>query len=145
VISVLAVISLAVAFAVAAVLPTSWFLSSWPEREIAAVRRATLDPGVRVFATDRHADWLLWRVPSLRGRMAFDVRFELYDSKTLDGILRYNRERGPEWKRITDGYAVVVLDRTRKRSHARAFLAEPGARLLFQDGRIAIIRRAPTP
>ena len=140
-ISIVAAASLAVAFAVALVLPTSWFLSSWPEPEIRAVQRATLDPGVRVFATDRHSDWLLWRIPSLRGRMAFDVRFELYDRKTLEAIRRYNRELGPQSKRITDEYTLVVLEGTKKQSHLESFLAEPGARLVWRDNEVALVKR----
>ena len=49
-----------------------------------AVRAETRDPGTRVWATDGTADWLLWRIPDLRGRIAFDVRFELYDENALD-------------------------------------------------------------
>ena len=141
VISIVAVTSLAVAFAVALVLPTSWFLGSWPEREIRAVQKATLDPGVRVFATDRHSDWLLWRIPSLRGRMAFDVRFELYGRKTIENIVRYNGELGPDWKRITDGYTLVLLDGTDRQSHLEDFLAEPGSRLVFRDAEMALVAR----
>ena len=36
-------------------------------------------PTARLLATDGTADWLLWRIPDLRGRIAYDVRFELYD------------------------------------------------------------------
>ena len=61
--------------------PDSWFVSSWPERQVAAVRAATATPGVSVIATDGTADWLLWRIPTLRGRIAYDVRFELYDQR----------------------------------------------------------------
>ncbi len=141
VISIVAVSTLAVACAVALVLPTSWFLRSWPERQIRAAQKATLDPTVRVFATDRHSDWLLWRIPSLRGRMAFDVRFELYDRRTLAEITRYNGELGPGWKRITDGSTLVFLDRANQPSHLEDFLAEPGARLVWRDDEVALVVR----
>lgn len=142
VISIVAVSSLAVALAVALVLPTSWFLGNWPEREIRAVRQATLDPSARVFATDRHSDWLLWRIPSLRGRMAFDVRFELYERETIEDIVRYNGELVPGWKRISDGYDVVLLDGRKPPSHLEDFLAEPGARLAFRDDEVAVLERS---
>ena len=141
VLSTIAVAALAVAFVIALVLPTSWYLGRWPEREVRAVRQATLDPKVRIFATDRHSDWLLWRIPSLRGRMAFDVRFELYDRETIEDIVRYNGELGPDWKRITDGYDVVLLDAQKPPSHLEEFLAEPGARVVFQDAEITIVSR----
>ena len=60
---------------------------------MAAVREATRDPNVRVWATDGTADWLLWRIPDLRGRLAYDVRFELYDKATLDRIVATARKR----------------------------------------------------
>ena len=141
VITATAVSALAVAVVVALLLPTSWFLSSWPEREIVAVRQATLDPNVRVFATDRHSDWLLWRIPSLRGRMAFDVRFELYQRETIEDIVRYNGELGPDWKRVTDGYALVVLDGKRRKSHLGEFLSEPGSKVVYRDPRLALVAR----
>ena len=47
-----------------------------------ARRRATRTRAL--WATDGTADWLLWRIPDLRGRIAYDVRFELYDEPALD-------------------------------------------------------------
>ena len=41
--------------------------------------RASSGPDDRVFASDRFSDWMLFRIPELRGRVAYDVRFELYD------------------------------------------------------------------
>ena len=84
-------------------------MSEWPEARVAAVREATRDPSARVWATDGTADWLLWRIPDLRGRLAYDVRFELYDQATLDDIVAYGR-RAPGWERVVDGYDVVVVD-----------------------------------
>ena len=91
-ISLVALAGLAVALVVTLVRPASWFTSEWPERRVEAVRAATRDPGTRVWATDRTADWLLWRIPDLRGRLAFDVRCELYDAATLDA----SRVRDPD-------------------------------------------------
>ena len=59
-----------------------FFVSEWPEAQRggrARRRRAIRD--VRLVATDGTADWLLWRIPDLRGRIAYDVRFELYDER----------------------------------------------------------------
>ena len=79
VISLAALGGLALALVAFVARPASWFVSGWPEAQVAAVREATRDPQVRVYATDGTADWLLWRIPDLRGRIAYDVRFELYD------------------------------------------------------------------
>jgi hypothetical protein len=140
VISLASLGALAVALLVFLVRPTSWYVSSWHEPQVAAVRAATRDPAVRLYATDGTADWLLWRIPDLRGRVAYDVRFELYGQATLDGIVRYDASRG-DWTSLTDGYRVVVVD---DRSHLRAFRSEPGARVLYRDQDIAVVARSPS-
>jgi hypothetical protein len=101
------------------------------------VREATRDPSVRVWATDGTADWLLWRIPDLRGRLAYDVRFELYDQATLDEIVQYGTRRG-DWQRLPDGYRVVIVDNA---AHLRALAAEPGAKVVFRDDEIAVLER----
>ena len=85
---------------------------SGPSEQVAAVREATRDPSTRLLATDGTADWLLWRIPDLRGRIAYDVRFELYDPATLDRISAYGqrRRRGVE----------VARRRLRRRDRRRA-------------------------
>ncbi len=80
---------LAVAAIVFLAHPASWYVSDWPRQRVDAVRAATRDPATRVYATDGTADWLLWRIPDLRGRVAYDVRFELYDQAALDDIVQY--------------------------------------------------------
>ena len=112
-------------------------MSEWPEARVAAVREATRDPNVRVWATDGTADWLLWRIPDLRGRLAYDVRFELYDQPTLDRIVDYGAREG-DWRRSLDGYRVVVVDRRR---HLEALAAEPGAAVAYRDDEIAVVER----
>jgi hypothetical protein len=146
-ISLVAIGAFVVTFAATALArPTSWFLADWPEAEVTAVEAAVVDPSVRLFATDRHSDWLLWRIPSLRGRVAFDVRFELYDRATLEDIVRYNGELDPGWNGITDGYDVVILDHQKRGpSHLEDFLAEPGTRVVYEDPDLTIVRREPDP
>ena len=75
---------------------------------MAAVRQETRDPSTRLYATDGTADWLLWRIPDLRGRIAYDVRFELYDGKALDEISGTARSRAG-WQSLVDGYRVVIV------------------------------------
>jgi hypothetical protein len=142
-ISVTCLVGLGVAAFIAAfVLPSSRFVSNWPEREVAAVAAATRDPSTRLFATDHHADWLLWRVPSLRGRLAYDVRFELYDRATLRRIVGFDTMRGRDWASIADGYDVVVVDLERNgRARLDALLAETGTTLVYRQGSFALIKR----
>ena len=94
IISLAALTGLAVAALAFLVRPASWYVSEWPEPQVQAVRTATRDPNVKLWATDGTADWLLWRIPDLRGRLAYDVRFELYDEQTLDRIVDYGRLEG---------------------------------------------------
>jgi hypothetical protein len=137
IISLAALAGLAVALVVFVARPSSWYVSSWEEPQLAAVRSVTRDPSVRLLATDGTADWLLWRLPDLRGRIAYDVRFELYDQATLDRIIDYDELRG-DWKSFADGYGVVVVD---QRAHLQAFRGEPGARVVYRDDEIAVVRR----
>jgi hypothetical protein len=66
---------------------------------LAAVRRAvTVDPSLRVFADERYADWLLWRLPALRGRVAYDARFELLRGAEIAAIVIFKDEIGPQWR-----------------------------------------------
>ena len=116
--------------------PSSWYVDAWPERQVAAVRAATRDPAVRLWGTDGTADWLLWQIPDLRGRIAYDVRFELYGERTLDRIVDVNALRGGWRPTLAATTSCVVDDRDR----LRALRREPGASIAFDDGEIAVVR-----
>ena len=133
---------LALVVAVSIARDDSWFESKWPGPAVTAVEEAASDPGTRVFATSRDADWLLFQLPALRGRLAYDVRFEIYDRETFERIVRFRGEQGSDWKSIVDGYEVVVLETDEEpESHVQDFLAEPGALAVYADERITVIRR----
>ena len=102
----------------------------WPEAAVAAV--AEQPQTTKVFPSDRYGDWLFWRIPSLRGRIAYDVRFELLDRRELNALFRYSRMRGQSWPSVTDGYGVVVLDLPKRRAQLRALLARPGFQLAYE-------------
>jgi hypothetical protein len=118
---------------------TSWFEEHWPSEPVEAVRTAA-EPADRVFLPDRFSDWMLWKIPELRGRIAYDVRFELYDREFFDRLAEYNGEAGKDWKSFAEGYRVVVVDETR-RSHTADFLEEPGARAIYRDDEITVLLR----
>jgi hypothetical protein len=139
-ISLAALTGLALALVVTLVRPGSSFASEWPARHGTAVRGAPRDPSVKLLATDGTADWLLWRIPDLRGRVAYDVRFELYDQPTLDAIVQYGELRG-SWRRLLDGYDVVVVEGPRTSRRARALLGEPGATVAFADAELTLVAR----
>jgi len=117
----------------------TWFEKFWPGDAVEAVRQ-TAGPDDRVFAPDRFSDWLLWKVPDLRGRVAYDVRFELYDREFFDRLQEYAGETGDDWKSFADGYRIVLVDETRL-SHTKDFLAEPGARAVYRGEEITIVER----
>lgn len=118
---------------------TSWYETYWPREAVAAVRDE-LQPGDRVFAPDRFSDWMLFKIPELRGRVAYDVRFEVYDRQFFDRLQVYAGETGADWKSFADGYRIVIVDETR-RSHTADFLEEPGARAIYRDDEITVVVR----
>jgi hypothetical protein len=118
---------------------SSWYESNWPREPVEAVRSA-VEPGDRVFAADRFSDWMLWKIPELRGRVAYDVRFELFDEEFFDRLSHYAAEEGADWKSFADGYRIVVVDEKR-RSHTADFLAEPGARAIYRGDEITVVVR----
>ena len=107
-----------------------WYLKNWPEGAVAAVRPALNVAGDSRVRDDRDADWILWRFPELRGRLAYDVRFEIYERETFERIVRFRGEQGEDWKSLADGYDIIVLETDQEpSSHVPDFLAESGARL----------------
>ena len=134
---------LAVVVALALARDDSWYESKWPRAAVAAVEEPVRgDAALRVFATSRDADWLLFRIPELRGRLAYDVRFEIYDQETFERIVRFRGEQGEDWKSLADSYEIVVFETDQPPdSHAEDFLSEPGARALYRDERITVILR----
>jgi len=124
--------------------PRSWFESKWPDGAVAAVQAAGSD--ARVFASDRHADWLLWRIPTLRGRLAYDIRFELYTRSQILAIGGFTYQKGSRWKRIADGYRVVVVDEDSDAgSPTKALLRESRTRVAYRDEGVSVLVRGDAP
>jgi hypothetical protein len=142
---VLAVLALAGALGVgvlAAGLSSSSLESGWPTAEGNAVAvAAARDPGLRVVSDAGYADWLLWQHPELRGRIAFDVRFELLGERGLKHMAHLQQAAGPGWNRPFEGYRLALWKRAANPELVASLLAEPGARVLAQtDGVYAIAR-----
>jgi hypothetical protein len=120
------------------------FEKSYPAGVLRAVSRsAGADPTMKVFADVRFADWLLWHLPQLEGRVAFDARFELQPSGALERLARALTATGIDWKRPARGYRLVVLTPSDVKEAARGFRAEPGRRILFDDPDGLVILRSP--
>jgi putative flippase GtrA len=120
--------------------PAKAYESRWSQPALAAVSEVVdADPDARVFASERYADWLLWEKPDLAGRVAFDVRFELYDDEQLQALFRYHNRIGADWRSAAAGYEVVVLDRVADEELEAPLLASPGARRLYGDELVSVL------
>lgn len=112
--------------------PTAWYTRNFPSGAADAVARIAHDPGVRVFANERFADWLVLQHPELRGRIAFDGRFELLRASELKRIVDF-RLRVEGSRDATRGYRLVVLDPESEQKVAKAMLADPARRAIYRD------------
>jgi hypothetical protein len=100
------------------------------------------DPSLRVLTDVRFADWLLWRDQRLSGRIANDARWELLTPAQINGLQALFGVIGTNWKHGAHGYRLLVLDKEYEPTAARAFMAEPGSRVLYDDGERVIILRS---
>jgi hypothetical protein len=91
-----------------------------------------------VFVDGRFADWLLWEVPSLRGRVAYDARVELLTRREAIEQERFH-DMTHGWQAPTKGYGLVVSDP----KHVEALVSGGGWRPLYAQRSIAVAERAP--
>jgi hypothetical protein len=92
-----------------AVRPSTSYAGRFPTAVSDIVRAGASSGRERVLASDTSADWLLWRVPSLRGRIGYDVRFELLTRRQVARLVAWSR-LAPGWQAATAGYSLVVAD-----------------------------------
>jgi len=112
-----------------------------PAAATAVVRAVERTPTIRVFADVRYADWLLWEQPSLAGRIAYDIRFELLSRRQLAEIYAFNDPLSQSWRVAAAGYAVLVLDRTDDAQAVRALTRDSGARVLYSNAELVVFER----
>jgi len=123
---------------VAASRPASWFTRDYPTAAAQAVADAA-GANRAVFAIGAFADWLLLKAPSLRGRVAYDARFEvLPDGRLADAaavsIGRYDSEQ------ILRPFDVLVL--RPEETELRATLARAGNwRRVSANEKVVVLRR----
>jgi hypothetical protein len=120
----------------------SHLTSSFPPDAARAVARAA-GPDGTVLADDKHSDWLIWEQPVLAGRIAYDVRFELFgaDEMTQIPLLRDNARS--VWQRCGRTASVVTFASADALRRARqdGILNEP-ARIVTAPGFEAVRQRA---
>lgn len=135
--------------AVAALLATAassnaTLTGNWPAAATAAVARvagAGADPHARVLASGEYGDWLLYELPELRGRVAFDGRWELLSTRQAETLLDYFWEIGNGWAASSRGYRLIVLNPRTQHRLLATLQAEAGVRVLFRDSHVAVVDR----
>ena len=121
----------------------SSYAGDYPAPAAEAVARAAAgDTAARVYANEQFADWLLMTKPSLRGRIAYDARFELLSRQQLEAIARWRGQVGTGWRAAAAGARVIVLALPAEQGAEGVLLGEHGSRLLYRDGKIAVLLRA---
>jgi hypothetical protein len=110
--------------------PESALLTNYPSSGAAAVAAAA-GPSGRVLADDTHSNWLMWKEPQLIGRVAYDVRFELFKRPQLARLQAFHSGRAPS---VADGYRVVTFG-----DAPTAKRLVPHGRIVFRDSRFAVL------
>jgi hypothetical protein len=119
--------------------PPSWYTRDFPAAASASVARlADRDPGLRVFANERYADWLVLEHPELKGRLAFDGRFELLTTTELKRIVEFRARVAGSLSSVR-GYGVVVLDPSSEAKVASALLASRSRHVVYRDAHVIVI------
>jgi hypothetical protein len=123
--------------------PSSWTLRQYPPGALAAVDRVDRQhPHVRVFANELYTDWLLLERPELKGRLAFDIRFELTSKQELKKLVDIRR-RVEGWQHAVSSYGLFVLGKQPDGPLAASLLREPGAKALFRGHDVIVVWRPP--
>ncbi len=136
--AIVAVGALVLALGITLARPTDAFERDYPQRYLAAVQRAAaIDPRSQIVADVGDADWLLWRAPALRGRIAFDARLELLSASGIHDIA--SLLRGHPRTSSTSASRIFALDPRTAGATLRQLEATPGRRILLNDGRRVVV------
>ena len=85
-----------------AVRPATSYTGHLSPRVVDVIRARTASNHERVLADDADADLLLWQLPFLRGRIAYDVRFELLTRRQIARLV--------DWSKLVPGSQTVAAD-----------------------------------
>lgn len=117
--------------------PASWLAESFPPAGARAVASFTREhPDATVYATVRYADWLLWELPWLEGRLAYDARFELLERDELERNVLFRAD--PIFvPQILRSNEVVVVDRVNEQRVLAAL--ESQTRPVYSGRRLLVL------
>ena len=121
--------------------PGQWLTRAWPDEAAAAVTRAAAsDPSAKILTDGGVGDWLLYVRPSLRGRIAFDGRWELLPRAQMRTTFLYLWQIGAGWERASRGYRLLVLS-PQAESRLVDTYDRRGLRVLYRDRNIVVYDR----
>jgi hypothetical protein len=124
------------------VAPAGRVTGHWPSAAAATVTRAVRgDADARVLASHQHADWLLFADPALRGRVAFDGRWEVLSPEQMRTVVRYQWQVGDDWERFSDGYRVIVLHPQEQKRLVETYDGRSNFRVLYRDRNVVVYDR----
>ncbi len=106
--------------------------AEYPRGVLPVISQALKDhPQSEVAVSDLYADWLLWYVPEVEGRIEWDVRFELLDDAQARamGIFLYTRAG---WESLYPNAHIVLVARKAHKS-LNAALEAKGAQILWEN------------
>jgi hypothetical protein len=143
--SLLVALSLFVALsttAFAATRPSAWYTSAWPKEPATRIANlAACNHSTRIFADDRYADWLLWSEPQLRGRIAYDVRFELFQPSQFLDLYKYRNRIGDDWRDAANGYDLIASDPELEEPVLKGMISD-GFTQIYRDAALVVLARS---
>jgi hypothetical protein len=121
--------------------PASWFERDYPQAALAAVEHANAaSPDTLVFASTQYTDWLLLRVPELRGRIAFDTRFELLPRRRIEQLIDLKRQVEGS-RAVVAPYGLFVLKQHDERLLIKGLLRSHEVRILHRGHGLVVLAR----
>jgi uncharacterized membrane protein len=120
----------------------AWVAQKYPPRLAATVSKtASAYPRDKILVDEAWADWLLYEDPSLAGRIAYDIRYELLTESELDRLLTFQREQGPLWRTVASPFPLLILDRDRDAGAVKWFEHRPNTLVVSKLDGSAILRQ----
>jgi hypothetical protein len=104
----------------------------YPREVLPVLAKTAADhPESKIAISDYFADWALWYIPELEGRVVFDVRFELLDDAQARAMGTFSfAKRG--WEALYPDAKIVLLTRKHHKELDHGLEAR-GARVLWSD------------
>ena len=107
----------------------------------ATVRYAAQHPHARILADDVTGSALLWRYPSLEGRVGFDARTEIYKPSQFIAFARFLLVSGPSWAAAARPYQVIAVTCSLHPTVCKALPTLSGWRILdHRNGGMVAVR-----